>query len=55
MSESPHIELVTDEATRSDPDSVALDLREFDRLRTSARYDDAARTLISNAINVLTS
>jgi transcriptional regulator with XRE-family HTH domain len=49
------IELVTDEVTQSDPDSVALYLREFDRLRTSARYDDTARTLINNVIDALMS
>jgi Mlc titration factor MtfA (ptsG expression regulator) len=45
------VELVTDEATKSDPDSVALYLREFDRLRTNALYDDAARALIHRIID----
>src|SRR5262249_40496275 len=44
------IELVTDEITISQPTSVALYLREFDRLRTGAVYDDTARALIDRII-----
>ncbi|MGQ0773688.1 MAG: helix-turn-helix domain-containing protein [Pseudonocardiales bacterium] len=44
------VELVTDEVTISEPTSVALYLREFDRLRTEAAYDKAAHTLIDRII-----
>jgi transcriptional regulator with XRE-family HTH domain len=40
------VELVPDELTISEPDSVALYLREFDRLRSAAVLGDDARALL---------
>jgi hypothetical protein len=40
------VELVPDELTLSETDDVALYLREFDRLRSAALFDDQARTLL---------
>jgi transcriptional regulator with XRE-family HTH domain len=40
------VELVPDELTLSEPDDVALYLRESDRLRSAALFDDQARTLL---------
>jgi len=47
------VELITDEITISEPTSVALYLREFDRLRAEAAYDEAAHTLIDHIITDL--
>ncbi len=44
------VELVTDEVTISEPASVALYLREFDRLRARAVYDDIAHALIDRIV-----
>jgi hypothetical protein len=44
------IELVTDEVTISQPASVTLYRREFDRLRAGAVYDETARVLIDRII-----
>lgn len=44
------IELVTDEVTTSEPASVALYLREFNRLHAGAAYDEAAHALIDRII-----
>ncbi|MGH3930352.1 MAG: helix-turn-helix domain-containing protein [Pseudonocardiaceae bacterium] len=44
------VELITDEVTISEPTSVALYLREFDRLRAQAAYDKTAHTLIDHII-----
>jgi transcriptional regulator with XRE-family HTH domain len=44
------VELVTDEVTISEPASVAIYLREFDRLRAGAAYDETARALIDHII-----
>lgn len=44
------IELITDEVTISEPASVALYLREFDRLRGGAAYGEAAHGLIDRII-----
>ncbi|MCA1672791.1 MAG: helix-turn-helix transcriptional regulator [Actinobacteria bacterium] len=44
------VELVTDEVTISVPTSVALYLREFDRLRAGAAYDAIAHAVIDRII-----
>ena len=44
------VELVTDEVTIGEPASVALYLREFDRLRARAAYDDTAHALIDRIV-----
>jgi hypothetical protein len=44
------VELVTDEVTIGEPASVALYLREFDRLRARAAYDDIAHALIDRIV-----
>jgi transcriptional regulator with XRE-family HTH domain len=44
------VELVTDEVTISQPASLDLYLREFDRLRAGAAYDDIAYALIERII-----
>ena len=44
------VELITDEVTISEPANVALYLREFDRLRAGAAYDDTAHALIDRII-----
>jgi transcriptional regulator with XRE-family HTH domain len=44
------VELVTDEVTISQPASVALYLREFDRLCAGAAYDETAHALIEHII-----
>lgn len=44
------VELVTDEVTISQPTSIALYLREFDRLCAGAAYDDTAHALIDRII-----
>jgi hypothetical protein len=41
------VKLVPDELTLSKPDDVAVYLREFDRLRSAALFDDQARTLLN--------
>jgi transcriptional regulator with XRE-family HTH domain len=42
------VELVPDELTLSEPDDVALYLREFDRLRSAALFGDQARALLDH-------
>lgn len=44
------VELVPDELTISEPDDVALYLREFDRLRSAALFADQARSLLERLI-----
>jgi hypothetical protein len=42
------VELVPDELALSEPDDVALYLREFDRLRSAAIFDDQAHALLDH-------
>jgi len=44
------VELITDEVTLSEPSSVALYLREFDRLHATAVHGETAHALIDRII-----